>query len=56
MFLDSDGTTAFEYRVPKGQTDMVRNHINKKPLLASVACFSVVFIMCVCVFPERERN
>lgn len=23
-FLDSDGATAFEFRVPKGQSDMVR--------------------------------
>lgn len=31
-FLDSDGATAFEYRVPKGQSDMVRHHtdINSK--------------------------
>lgn len=40
-FLDSDGTTAFEYRVPKVQSDMVRH-------LVSV---SVFFVMCDCVFP-----
>lgn len=31
-FLDSDGTTAFEYRVPKGQSDMVRRRISSKEL------------------------
>lgn len=34
-FLDTDGTTAFEYRVPKGQSDMVRRRASTKNLRAS---------------------
>lgn len=57
VFLDSDGTTAFEYRVPKGQSDMVRHHTNRETSpLASVSALFYYVCMGVCVFPEREMN
>lgn len=53
-FLDSDGTTAFEYRVPKVQSDMVRHHTNIKSWqLASVGVF--FRYVCLCVSLEREK-
>lgn len=42
-FLDSDGTTAFEFRIPTGQSDMVRHPINSKS--SPLPSASVVFIM-----------
>lgn len=44
VFLDSDGNTAFEYRVPKGQSDMVRVYTNRKS--SPPASFSVPFATC----------
>lgn len=43
VFLNSDGTTAFEYKVPKGNSDMVRfnQREREKSRLASVWFCSV---------------
>lgn len=55
VFLDSDGTTAFEFKVPKGQSDMVRHYFHrdrKQSPLASICIVQSVSPLCVGVFPE----
>uniref|UniRef100_A0A665V0Y2 Chordin n=1 Tax=Echeneis naucrates TaxID=173247 RepID=A0A665V0Y2_ECHNA len=37
-FLDLDGTTAFEYRIPREQSDMVRHHTDKRNPFFCLCC------------------